>query len=287
MWPHSEPIRLHRSTPPETRTAAPFPPADRSLCLVVDKPRAAVARCARSGRHRKHAPSHAIAPTTGGTAGAVLRGAGRDTRSGTGQAAAGRSGGGQGGIKGAERGAQEPVRPWTSEAGRPALKIKGGAIRAPAAGLPGSTQVPAPRATRSARASPRLTPGANRPSEPQPAALWRSRSSRQHWACRQVSDHQPKSPRLYANPSGDTSPRRLSVQPRHSGRRAPRSPKRNSRRSFTADHGTRCVPRSHARTADSEHPSRSAHALRLNQHDRRSSRNPSGGRCHTRRGGTL
>jgi len=118
-----------------------------------------------------------------------------------------------------------------------------------------------------------------------PAARWRSRSCRQHSACLHVSDHQPRSPRLYVKPSGDTSPLRLIVQPRHSGRSVPKSPRRNSRSSLTADHGTRCVPRSHARTVDIEQPSRSAHALRLRRHDRRSSRNPSGGRCQTRRRG--
>ena len=114
---------------------------------------------------------------------------------------------------------------------------------------------------------------------------WRSRSCRQHSACLHVSDHQPRSPRLYVKPSGDTRPLRLIVQPRHSGRSVPKSPRRNSRNSLTADHGTRCVPRSHARTADIEQPSRSAQALRLNRHDRRSSRNPSGGKCQTRRRG--
>lgn len=83
-------------------------------------------------------------------------------------------------------------------------------------------------------------------------------------------------------PSGDTSPLRFNVQPRHSGRNAPKSPNRNSRNSFTADNGIRCVPRSHALTLETEQPSNSAQALTLNKQEYRSSRTPPGLMCHTR-----
>src|SRR6185437_13577570 len=118
-----------------------------------------------------------------------------------------------------------------------------------------------------------------------PPRCRRLRSRRNASAWRQVSDHQPRSPRLYAKPSGETMPLRSSVQPRHSVRKAPRSTDRSRRSSFTADQGTREIPRSQALTEDTEHPRSSAHALTLNRHECRSSRNPSGLMCHTRRRG--
>ena len=117
-----------------------------------------------------------------------------------------------------------------------------------------------------------------------PRARFRWRSCRHASACRQVSDHQPRSPRRYAKPSGDTNPSREIDQPRHSGRSAPKSPRRNSRSSLTADHGTRRTPASHARTVRTLQPNNSAQVCRLNRQPRRSSRKPSGERCHARRG---
>ncbi len=101
-------------------------------------------------------------------------------------------------------------------------------------------------------------------------------------ACKHVSAHHANSCTRNSTPAGVTSrPPSRTVQP--SNPVAGSSPPRRMRRSLTADHGTRLRPQSQCRIVRRHTPSSWAHAGWLKARLRRSSRNPSGDRCQTRR----